>query len=96
MSLHLIEKAVKFLDELAAENISEVSNIASTLLKGAALILDKASEDTRSSPLSNNDTRRQDTETAKVHSYFYVLVKKHNVIWLVLTFLPAISSIAGD
>lgn len=96
ISLHVIEKAVKFLDKLATKKISEVSNITSTLLKGAALILDKASEDTRFSRLPKNDTQRQETETAKVHSYFHVLVKKHNVIWLVITFLPAISSIVGD
>ena len=87
MSLQVIEKAVKSLDKFPAENISEVSNITSTLLKGAALILDKASEDTRFSRLPKNDTQRQETDTAKVHSY---------VIWLIITFLPAISSIAGD
>ena len=87
MSLQVIEKAVKRLDKFPAETISEVSNITSTLLKGAALILDKASEDTRFSRLPKNDTQRQETDTAKVHSY---------VIWLIITFLPAISSIAGD
>lgn len=91
ISLHVIEKAVKFL-----ENISEVSNITSTLLKGAALILDKASEDTTFSRLPKNDTQRQEAETAKVYSYFHVLVKKHNVIWLVMTFLPASSGIARN
>lgn len=91
ISLHVIEKAVKFL-----ENISEVSNITSTLLKGAALILDKASEDTTFSRLPKNDTQRQETETAKVYSYFHVLVKKNNVIWLVMTFLPASSGIARN
>ena len=96
MSLHLIEKAVQLLGKFPAEKISEVSNITSTLLKGAALILDKASEDTRFSRLPNNDTQRQEPDTAKVHSYFHVLVKKHNVIWVVITFLPAISSIARD
>ena len=96
MSLHVIEKAVKRLGKFPAEKISEVSNITSTLLKGTALILDKASEDTRFSRLPKNDTQRQETDTAKVHSYFHVLVKKHIVIWLVITFLPAISSIAGD
>ena len=96
MSLHLIEKAVKLLGKFPGEKISEVSNITSTLLKGAALILDKASEDTRFSRLPNNDTQRQEPDTAKVHSYFHVLVKKHKVIWVVITFLPAISRIARD
>ena len=95
MFLRVIEKAVKLLGKFQAEKISEVSNITSTLLIGAALILDKASEATRFSRLPKNDTQRQEADTAKVHSYFHIKMKKHNVIWLVITFLPAISSIAG-
>ena len=76
MSLQFIEKALNFLNTQR----TYVSNITETLLTIAALIVDKASESAKHSPVPKNETQEQDKENAKVNIDFILYrLKKGNL-----------------